>query len=78
MDMLRIRVDFNSLTPDAQRVPINEHVQPDIEKFTEGNRVIVYEPGDLEVEAILERFVLEDGREVWDAIIDWPTRRNLS
>lgn len=76
--MLRIRVDFNSLTPDGKRVPINEHIQPDMWRFVEGNRVIVYEPDDLEVEAILERLVLEDGKEVWDAIIDWPTRRNLT
>jgi len=30
----------------------------------------VYEPEDLEVEAVLEKSILEDGREVWFAVPD--------
>jgi hypothetical protein len=76
--MLRIRVDFNAMTPDRKRVPINEHTQPDLQEFFAGRHVVVYEPEDFEVEAVLEKSTLEDGREVWDAVLDWITRRDLS
>jgi hypothetical protein len=78
MKMLRIRVDFNAMTPDRKRVPINEHIQPNLQEFFVGRRVVVYEPEDLEVEAVLEKTTLEDGREVWDAVLDWSTRHDLS
>lgn len=75
--MLRILADFNALSPDGNRVPVNEFASDESQKFCVGRRVIVYEPEDFEVEAVLERVKLEDGREVWDAVIDWSTRHNL-
>jgi len=70
MKMLRIRVDFSAMTPDGKRMPINDYIQPNLQEFFVGRRVVVYEPEDLEVEAVLEKSILEDGREVWFAVPD--------
>lgn len=76
--MLRIHVDFNAMTPDGKRVYINESRQPNLQEFFVGRRVVLYEPEDVEVEAVLEKITLEDGREVWVGVADWSTRRDLS
>ena len=77
--MLRIPADFNALSPDGNQVPVNEPASNESQKFYVGRRIIVYEPDDgFEVEGALIKVSLEDGREVWHAILDWPTKHNIS
>lgn len=76
--MLRVSADFNSLSPDGSQVPVYESASEESQKFHIGRRIIVYEPEDFEVEAVLIKVRLENGREVWRAIIDWPTKHNIS
>ena len=76
--MLRILADFNDVSLDGKRVRITDGTQPNTQGFLIGQRVIVYEVDDFEVEAILEKDILKDGREIWYAVPDWSTRRDLS
>ena len=75
--MLRIRVDFNSLSPDGTRVPISKYVGVSFQQFYTGRRVILYEPSDFEVEAVLVYLSHGSTSDEWDAAVDWSTKRNL-
>ncbi len=76
---LRILVDFNTMMQDPEeRVRINLSVDANSHAarvLHPGAVVILYEPDDLEVEAIVE---YDDKHKAWLAKPNWPTRRDLS
>jgi|GEM_PF-726780 len=75
--MFRILVDFNTMGPDKQRrVHIPTHVDDWLIKYLRpGLRVLLFEPDDIEVEAILE-YVEKYDR--WLGIPDWSTKSYLA
>jgi hypothetical protein len=76
--MLRIRVDFNSLSMDGEKVQINTIFQPSLlDQIYPGLKVILFEPNDMHVEAEIELEVLNDGSEIWWGVADWTTRQDL-
>lgn len=76
--MLRILVDFNAMTADGTRVWINTDLHEDLlDTLHSGSRVTLYEPNDIEVEAVIEIVRKEDGTERWYGIPDWSTLRDL-
>ena len=73
--MIRIWVDFNNMTKDGEKVVIPPG---DGITLTPGERIIVYDPYDFEVEAIVEYEIEEkNNRGWWYAIPDWSTRRDI-
>lgn len=77
--MLRIHVDFNSMTKDGEKVWINTTVDDFLlPSLYEGLRVIVYEPDDFQVEATIVVEKDKNGNDWWYGILDWSTRRELS
>lgn len=76
--MLRLLVDFNAMSQDGKRVRINmKHGNSAFkERLRPGLKVLLSEP-DLEVEAVLELEIDEQGREWWYGVIDWSTMRDL-
>ena len=71
--MIKVRADLNALTIDKSRVQLGGDLP---EELKPGIRVLIYEPGDFEVEAIVERAKIENGAEVWYGIVDWDTYRD--
>jgi hypothetical protein len=74
--MLKVRVDFNAMTKDGEKVIIG----PDLKGVTlsPGERIIIYEPYDFEVEAIVECEIEEKyNQKWWYAVPDWSTLRDL-
>jgi hypothetical protein len=75
--MIRLPVDFNNMTEDRKRVQINK---PSFEGLPRGlypgERVILYTPGDFEVEGTIEVETDERG-EWWYGVIDWATTHDL-
>ncbi len=73
--MLRIRVDFNELTPDGKKVLVARHTDWDlISQLQPGMRVILYEPFELAVKAIAEPVEHSTGKQLWYGIADWSTQ----
>ncbi len=73
--LLRIGVDFNSRSLDGNMVLINTRIHKLLlDILSPGQRVILYESHDLEVEAVLSDDRNEDW---WDALPDWDTVRYL-
>jgi hypothetical protein len=74
--MLRIPVDFNTINADEmERVAINAVANNQLlSHFRSGLRVVLYEEGDIEVEANLE---FDENFQRWFGIPDWATRRDL-
>lgn len=80
--MIRILTDFNLvLKYGHDRIPILTENFPFVEankgierELSPGQRVILYEVNDFEVEAILE---YDDKEKRYYGVIDWPTRRDL-
>lgn len=74
--MLKVRVDFNAMTKDGEKVIIGQALKG--VTVSPGDRIIIYEPHDFEVEAIVEYEIEENyNREWWYAVPDWSTRRDL-
>ena len=77
-EMIRVLVDFNDLSPDGRRVGIPDQTKIGYFLFHNGQRILVYEDGEFEVEVVLESERLDDGREVWFGVPDWSTERDIS
>ncbi len=76
--LIRISVDFNTLTPDDKQVFVNKYVHKDLlEHIEPGTRVILYEEHEFEVEAIIAPVELETGEIHWYGTPDWSTQRDL-
>jgi hypothetical protein len=76
--MLKLIVDFNNLTPDGEKVLVAQHTDTErITKLKPGMRVLLHEPGDFEVEAIVEPIEIREGVVRWFGLPDWSTRRDL-
>lgn len=76
--MLRIRVDFNSMSQGGDKVLINVIVQPELlDQMYPGLRVILYEPHDIQVEATIELECRSDGIQFWWGVADWSTLQDL-
>lgn len=73
--MIRVRVDFNSMTADRRKVPIWDETA--ISALYPGLRIMLFEPDDFEVEAVAEPETQENGDIWWFAVIDWSTSRDL-
>ncbi len=78
--MLRVQVDFNTLTEDRKRVRINERVHSDLlDQLRAGTRIACYQDeDDFEVEGIIEIDQDQDGTQWWFVRLDWSTRRDLA
>lgn len=73
--LLRIGVDFNTLMIDGSTVLINTRLFKFLlDILHPGQRVILYEPHDFQVEAVLSNDRNEDW---WSALPDWDTMRDL-
>lgn len=73
--LLRISVDFNARSLDGSMVLINTRIHKLLlDILRPGQRVILYESHDLEVEAVLSDDRNEDW---WDALPNWDTVRYL-
>lgn len=78
--MIRIQVDFNSMAPYFnKRLPLDvptllEADKDILNKLQQGDRVVVYEPNDVEYEAVLE---YDEELKMWFGILDETTRREL-
>lgn len=72
--MKKILADFNSMTSDGRRIFIGNNRS---QELSPGDRVLIHEPDDFEVEADIELDVDENDREWWYAVPDWSTRRDL-
>jgi hypothetical protein len=72
---IRIYVDFNTMTMDAQeRVFINTEVQKDlVARLRSGLSVVLYDE-EMEVEGIVE---FDEEHRVWLGRPNWVTRRDL-
>jgi hypothetical protein len=83
-ELLRIRVDFNTMMMDVRgrRVWINTDIQPELLKVLKpGMHVVLYEPSDMEVEAVVEfeQFYCGGGvHDRWLGLPDWSTRQDLT
>jgi intein/homing endonuclease len=76
--MIRISADFNELSIDHSRVTLGgEHGPRNLEHLKEGERIIVYEENDFEVEGIVEIIFHDRHGRIWFAILDWDTQRDL-
>ncbi len=76
--LLRIGVDFNSLSTDGTMVRINTVVFKHLlEILHPGLRVILYASHDLEVEAMIHCEEDKRGQNWWYGIPDWDTMRDL-
>lgn len=73
--MLRIHADFNSMTADGTKVYI--HVRDLRNELQPGLHVLLYEPNDFQVEAVIELNKDEDGTEWWLGVPDWTTCQDL-
>jgi hypothetical protein len=73
---MRIYVDFNTMTVDAQeRVSINPDVQRDPSmRFHAGQHVVLYDE-EMEVEGTIE---FDTEHQQWFAQPHWTTRRDVS
>lgn len=78
--MLRIKVDFNKLTPDGEQVVVTCNREQDKELMLilkEGMQVLLYEVREYEVEAILVPKEVK-GEIWWYGIMNWSTIHYLS
>jgi len=76
--MLRISVDFNSITPDGDCVQINTNYHSELlGVLQEGMKVILYTEHDIQVEAILETIPF-NGEIFWYGRADWSTLEDLA
>lgn len=76
-EMLKITVDFNNLTPGGEQVIVARASDKEIsEQLTNNMRVLLHEPGDFEVEAIVEPVEVR-GTIWWYGTPDWSTRREI-
>jgi len=76
--MLKITVDFNNLTPDGERVIVaRDRDKESIAKLSPGMRVLLHEPGDFEVEAIVEPEEVFEEQIWWYGTPDWSTRDDI-
>ncbi|GIK65391.1 MAG: hypothetical protein BroJett018_31850 [Chloroflexota bacterium] len=76
--LLRISVDFNSLSLDGKMVRINTDIhQYLLNILYPGLRVILYASHDLEVEAMIHCEQDSQGQDWWYGIPDWDTLRYL-
>ncbi|MBZ0316954.1 MAG: 2-amino-4-hydroxy-6-hydroxymethyldihydropteridine diphosphokinase [Anaerolineae bacterium] len=76
--LLRISVDFNSLSLDGKMVRINTDIhQYLLNILHQGLRVILYTSQDLEVEAIIHCEKYKQDQDLWYGIPDWDTLRYL-
>jgi hypothetical protein len=72
----RIAVDFNTMSMDPERrVVLPTHVNAHLLQIIRpGLRVVLYEPFDIEVEAVVE---YDLAHHAWYGRPDWSTRRDL-
>ncbi|MBI5930670.1 MAG: 2-amino-4-hydroxy-6-hydroxymethyldihydropteridine diphosphokinase [Chloroflexi bacterium] len=76
--LIRVHVDFNSLSMDGEMVRINTHTNKHLLGILHpGLRVILYASHDLEVEAIIHREKYKQDQDLWYGIPDWDTRHDL-
>ncbi|QPC83701.1 hypothetical protein G4Y79_04780 [Phototrophicus methaneseepsis] len=78
--MLRIIVDFNNMTVDGDKVLVARDIERDKEIYDQlspGMRVIIYEPNDIAVEAVIEPIEVQDGRVWWYGAAEWSTLVDL-
>lgn len=79
--MRRVEADFNRMgytAPNSVEVGEEERLRERGVELREGERVIVYEPGELESVGVLEReWDAGWGKWFWRAIIDLSTLRTL-
>jgi hypothetical protein len=76
--MIKLRVDFNATTKDGKRVFIGNDINAKpIKNLFPGLRVLVFEPNDFEVEAIIEQDLDEHGKEWWYIVPDWNTKPDI-
>ncbi len=71
--LVKIHADLNALTIDGSRVQLQGEFP---EVVTPGMRVLLYSPGDFEVEAVLEKTTIENGAEIWYGILNRDTYRD--
>jgi general stress protein 26 len=77
--MIRIRADFNAMSEDGRRVWINTNVDDQLaNSLHPGMRVLLFEPDDFEVEAIIEVSKDANSKDWWYGILDWSTRREIT
>jgi hypothetical protein len=72
--MIKVRADLNALTIDRSRVQLSGSLPPELEPDLQ---VLLYEPDEFEVGAIIEKVNIDDGTEIWYGIINWDTYRDL-
>jgi hypothetical protein len=72
--MLKIHVDMNAITIDQSRIQLGGILPEDLKP---GLYVLLYSPGDFEVEATIEKVCIEGGAEIWFGIVNWDTYRDL-
>jgi hypothetical protein len=73
--LMRIYVDFNTMTMDAQeRVFINTEVQKDLATHLRPGLSVVLYDEEMEVEGIVE---FDGEHQVWLGRPNWATRRDL-
>jgi hypothetical protein len=72
--MIKIRADMNALTIDRSRIQLGGDLPSELEQ---GMRTLLYEPGDFEVEATIEKDTTSYGIEIWYGLVDWDTYRDL-
>ncbi len=76
--MFKITVDFNNMTADGEKVLVARDRDTDrIAQLVSGMRVLLHEPGDFEVEAVVEPVEVFDGVVWWYGTPDWSTRHDL-
>lgn len=72
--MIKVRADMNALTIDNSRIQLSGDLPSELQV---GIHVLLYEPGDFEVEAIIEHDRTIYGAEIWFGVVDWDTYRDL-
>ena len=75
-ERMRITADFNTMNADPERrVFLPTHVHPHLLEFLRpGLRIVIYEPFDFEVEAVVE---YDPAHDAWYGRPDWSTQRSL-
>jgi hypothetical protein len=75
-ERMRITADFNTMNADPERrVFLPTHVHPHLLEFLRpGLRVVIYEPFDFEVEAVVE---YDPAHDAWYGRPDWSTQHSL-